>query len=878
MGRLHIAVECMVLFVIYETLSKIYTCGPDNQCECSTDNHGFVMDCDGKIVSRLSDICSAIRNTSIKSTAILKAGRNNFRNVNATELVGCESLYTLELNFNQISEFGKDSFKNFSNLEILDLSRNNIQIFKPEWSAAFLPETLSTLILDGFTVDNSSIPSYPNLSHLRKLQTLKLDGLSDNFDIGKHTNRLKELSLSGLSFYSHCSIPHISNSTFRQLLSIVKLNISSCSLRSISAGAFEQLYHLEVLDLSFNRKLGFRSFENLSYGLQFTNIRSVNISYLHTTFGIGTRLFKQDICYLWNTSVEEIAISGNRIMYFETNTVILLPESLTTIDMSENEITFGPFLLQTSCMTNLRIFLGGLQHLAHHPYRYFADDTEEEPTCNNDRMPSRCPFMHETFLNQLAANKSQCNYLQSAGKKTLRSSDFPKYLQFVDLHEGNFIYNLLIDYDIKPNANFVKVLDLSNNIFNIFIGQFGPFPNIEVFNISRCYIMQLGQNTLNYPSLQILRLDKNYLGDQLADSLRSNVFATLISLKALNLSANGITILHTSTFVSLTNLTHLDLSYNNIGILDIMTSSLISLLKIDLHVNSLHTITSDIRTSLEMNAIRRNSTFGLDLQNNSLDYSCENQDFLNWLNEHKSNMNAFEMYVFRLSDGRIMDVTWFQNDISYLAGNCRSYTLLIVLCCIGISSALVTVVGGVIYRHRWKLRYLLFMSRKRFFGYRRLPDYTLKESYIFDAFISYAEDNFRFILDEVIPKLEAENVSLCVHQRDFQAGKAISENIIEAIQSSRKTIVILSEAYLDSKWCMYEFNMARMENLYSREDQGCLLIVMLEKVPHNKMPLEMLRWIQENSYIEYTNEPEGNTMFWDKMVTAKKFNVFALQD
>ncbi|XP_052228923.1 toll-like receptor 4 [Dreissena polymorpha] len=222
----------------------------------------------------------------------------------------------------------------------------------------------------------------------------------------------------------------------------------------------------------------------------------------------------------------------------------------------------------------------------------------------------------------------------------------------------------------------------------------------------------------------------------------------------------------------------------------------------------------------------------------------------------------------RLSDGRSMDVKWFKNEISHLESNCRSYTLLIVLCCIVISSALATVAGGMIYRHRWKLRYLLFMSRKRFFGYRRLPDYTLIENYRFDAFISYAEDNFRFILDEVIPTLETGNVSLCLHQRDFLPGNAISDNIIHAIQSSRKTIVILSEAFLRSKWCMYEFNMARMESIYSREDNVCLVIVMLEQVPHDKMPLEMLRWIQENSYIEYTPEQDGNIMFWENLKLA----------
>ncbi|KAH3786413.1 hypothetical protein DPMN_164520 [Dreissena polymorpha] len=62
--------------------------------------------------------------------------------------------------------------------------------------------------------------------------------------------------------------------------------------------------------------------------------------------------------------------------------------------------------------------------------------------------------------------------------------------------------------------------------------------------------------------------------------------------------------------------------------------------------------------------------------------------------------------------------------------------------------------------------------------------------------------------------------------------------------------------------------MARMESIYSREDNVCLVIVMLEQVPHDKMPLEMLRWIQENSYIEYTPEQDGNIMFWENLKLA----------
>ncbi|KAH3870814.1 hypothetical protein DPMN_034004 [Dreissena polymorpha] len=118
----------------------------------------------------------------------------------------------------------------------------------------------------------------------------------------------------------------------------------------------------------------------------------------------------------------------------------------------------------------------------------------------------------------------------------------------------------------------------------------------------------------------------------------------------------------------------------------------------------------------------------------------------------------------------------------------------------------------------------MYRTRNTFFGHRNSAYYTVIQNYQFDAFISYEEDNTRFILDDVIPRLETENVSLCLHQRDFLPGNEISDNIIHAIQSSRKTVVILSNAFLKSKWCMYEFNMGRMESIYSRGEEFRLLL------------------------------------------------------
>ena len=160
------------------------------------------------------------------------------------------------------------------------------------------------------------------------------------------------------------------------------------------------------------------------------------------------------------------------------------------------------------------------------------------------------------------------------------------------------------------------------------------------------------------------------------------------------------------------------------------------------------------------------------------------------------------------------------------------------------------------------------MSRKTFYGYHRLKNEDVVENYRYDAFISYADTNLRFVLDFVIPELEEKGLSLCIHQRDFLPGNDISDNIINAIQSSRKTVTLISTEFLRSKWCMYEFNMARMESIYSRGDDGCLVVVLLEDLTLDRMSREMIEWLRQNSYIEFTTDPDGQRLFWNKLIAA----------
>ena len=71
----------------------------------------------------------------------------------------------------------------------------------------------------------------------------------------------------------------------------------------------------------------------------------------------------------------------------------------------------------------------------------------------------------------------------------------------------------------------------------------------------------------------------------------------------------------------------------------------------------------------------------------------------------------------------------------------------------------------------------------------------------FDAFVSFCAADRTWVLDTLLPTLEdtAEGYKLCLHERDFQVGTYIMDNIGENIEKSRRVILVLSPAYIKSE-------------------------------------------------------------------------------
>ncbi|XP_060560399.1 toll-like receptor 4 [Ruditapes philippinarum] len=847
---------------------------PEEYCQ---SKHKNVLDCSGNENLTLLKICDFVFNVSVRANfTVLYLERNGYETITREDVKGCRSIIDLHIGENKIRNIEELSFANFSHLRLLNLSFNRLDIYNDNMKLGFtLPKTLQQLTLNGnLNYSKESDQEYPNLSDLSRLEVLTIDGLQNkHFPISyREMETLHTVSLSGLTagMTGICNIMYVTNTTFQNLIHVRILNVSYCAILNIHAGAFENLLNLEVLDLSGNFQLGFHNLRNVSYSLQFTNIKSLNYSHVYTTFGIGNQVSIEDMCYLWNTSITELVLNSNKIELIEKNALILVPNTLEIFRAEDNKFTFGPYFLQLGCFTNVKEFYGNYQNIAHDPTLY-----EKEPKRSIPEMittTSTCPFAQAKFLLKMSEKKgNECHYFdEDDNYLRINLPIFPKHLTRLEYSNCNMQYNLS-SFLILPTPHPIEYIDASANILYSWVGPIGPFPNITYLKLSRNYCSHVGLNFFDgFINVENLQLQENFLGLVLSnDDYGPFIFNKLANVKFLNLSSNIISKLHENVFFNMSQLETLDLSVNNIESWTAEVTDLNNLIHLNLRLNSIHLLPRKLMEKMESNAKRLHKHFTIDLTNNSLPIGCDSKqiDFLKFLVKYRRNMKNFDNYSFQNKYGDSINAEEFIKEVINLDKNCRKYDLVIVVCSIGISVFLSVVIGGMVYRNRWKLRYLMRMTKIKHFGYTRL-DHQSNDVFMYDAFISYANEDLRFILDKMIPKLEEQHLKLCLHDKHFLPGNDIADNIIQAIRNSAKTVVVLSKEFLKRKWCVYEFNMARMESIYSRGGTNCLIIIVLEDVPARNMSNEMLDWMKSNTFIEYTADAEGEILFWDNFLLA----------
>ena len=85
-----------------------------------------------------------------------------------------------------------------------------------------------------------------------------------------------------------------------------------------------------------------------------------------------------------------------------------------------------------------------------------------------------------------------------------------------------------------------------------------------------------------------------------------------------------------------------------------------------------------------------------------------------------------------------------------------------------------------------------------------MPPPSAAPTIVYDLFISYSTQDKAWVRGELLTRLEAAGLKACIDFRDFQLGAPTVTEIERGLLTSRKTLLVLTPAYLTSGWTEFE--------------------------------------------------------------------------
>ena len=369
-----------------------------------------------------------------------------------------------------------------------------------------------------------------------------------------------------------------------------------------------------------------------------------------------------------------------------------------------------------------------------------------------------------------------------------------------------------------------------------------------------------------------INLARNNLGEQLALDREGETFYDYRNLSELNLSSNKIKTLPSRIFMNVPHLKILNLSDNSLQLIEFDYTHFTSFERLDMSSNLITNLEESHQIQLS-NVIRQFSNFSLNLFGNPLHCFCESLNFLKWLKTWKSNIVDYER-TSCLFGNVIHTFDTIDDILTKLDFECsKTLALKITGSLFGIS-ILGIIVSIFLYRHRWDVRYCMLKMSHKGQKYQILVDQS--QSYLYDAFVAYDKDDRGWVREELISHLESpmldgrddlpfsrKKMHLCVHERDFEPGKWIEENIVTAIEQSRSVLVVISKNFLNSNWCRFELEMARMQSM--ERGSNIVIPILMEDVSFEEMPGSLRMIVRKHTYIEWKEETGDHEEFWERL-------------
>ncbi|CAH1173852.1 unnamed protein product [Phaedon cochleariae] len=824
---------------------------------------------------------------------ILNLEHNSLETIPADTFAPMNNLHTLIISFNKITYLDAYSLNGLYVLSLLALDNNLLEGIHPE---AFRNcSSLQDLNLNGNLL--KAVPLA-----LKDMRLMRTVDLGENLISSLEDPGFRGMSnLYGLRLIGN-KLQNITKRVFADLPALQILNLARNKIQRVEQGAFSYSPNLQAIRLDDNEMtdvnglfadvsslLWLNVSENhiewfdyalIPRGLQWLDMHSNNVQELGNHYNLDFELHLQTLDASFNklskigassvpSNIELLFLNDNLLTLVEPHT-FLKKRNLTRVDLYANQITsmnlnalrltpvdpdrplpefyIGGNPFQCDCSMEWLQRINKLDHLRQHPRVMDLDsiyckllynrETNYLPLIEADSSQFLCTYKTHCFALCHCCEFDACDCEMTCPANCTCYHD--------QLWSANVVECSAVGYSEMPNRIPMDATEVyldGNNFGELSSHAFIGRKNLKVLFANNSNIAAIYNHTFTgLKRLAILHLETNHLRELLGFE-----FSVLEYLKELYLQDNVIQFIDNRTFVELKQLEVLRLDGNrlysfevwqfisNPYLVEIGLSNnqwscdceYVAKFKLWLRVNHEKVVDSNKITCMYNNVTKALGPFMNDLDNSS----CVD-------------VNA--------DRNRAIVESQVMND--YLP-------LLLVTLCVFIAS--VVIVCGAFY-YRRELRVWIYSRCGLRMCYKTTAfEEQQDKDRLFDAYVSYSVKDEAFVSQILAPGLESGDPGyrLCLHYRDFNVSAYVADTIIEAVESSRRTIIVLSRNFLHNEWCRFEFKSALHEVLKDRRRR--LIFIVTGDLPQRDLDPDLRLYLKTNTVIEW-----GDRQFWQKLQFA----------
>ena len=787
--------------------------------------------------------------SEMKELLLLDLSDNNLPSISNRLFKSQSELKVLNLTGNRITFIEKDAFMGLHNLFKLDIQQNNIQSIHPD---ALIE--LGNLAQLNLSCNNIRIlPKFP-----ASLRLLDLGRNEISFIDNKVFSGLINVLGIGLA---HNKITKVYQIAFQNNVKLQKLQLGHNSISSLDYTMFPLKSSLKAIFLDHNNISSIWAFPKQ----YFPQLRVLDISY-NKIKRIAKVNFGQDAVF--PESIEELHLAWNEIVLIE-NFAFQRP-SLKYVDLRNNRIQF---LSNLALITSKKGKMSVIYYLSGNPF--FCDCNLQwlrdviTLQLNNSRTSIVIQDLNAVFctytwhsvpllMKYMESSFFLCPYVETCisalcdccknvecycrtkcpeGCNCART----KHWQITDMVSCSNANLTSLPSDISPTCTHLRLR--GNNFSHVSSGYFVDLSSLLMLELNACQIRHIENGTFKSLS-KLTDLDLSY---NLLQSLTIKMFEGLDRLTGMSVSFNQIRTIQYGTFKSLKSLRFLDLSSNQLQMFSVYDFKFLSTL---------------YSLKLSKNPWSCDCDYLEHMKNFTIANAGQIKDIHKvsclFYNVTSNETLKYPMAGVHMPDFCVNQTTFYNEGTTNLdTPTVVAMSTVLSLFVLGM------IIFGVIFWNREFLKVWCFVK----FGWKWHRKETEEDALRpYDAFVSYSSDDEHFVIRELVPYLEENQrrrpgYRLCVHYRDFAVGASIAESIILAVKHSKRVIIILSENFLHSEWCQFEFQKAYHQLL--EEKRNRIIMILLHDIDNQMLDNQLGDYLKTRTYVKY-----GDPWLWAKVEYA----------